>query len=49
MSWKTEDLLNKAVVYFQRAFALDRENDPKDYYGIKFDPRDYVDDEYGND
>jgi hypothetical protein len=27
MSWKTEDLLNKAVVYFQRAFALDRENE----------------------
>lgn len=27
MSWKTEDFLNKAVVYFQRAFDLDRENE----------------------
>lgn len=23
--------------------------DPKDYYGIEFDPRDYIDDDYGND
>jgi hypothetical protein len=27
MSWKSDDLLNKATVYFQRAFMLDRENE----------------------